>query len=152
MQCAAAATPGIPQETRPTTRLLSRAHSQVMQYLEGKRKRFDLPLDTAGTAFQRRIWDALTDIPYGATTTYADVAHTIAQPQAVRAAASAIARNPLLLVVPCHRVIARSGALAGYRGGLPAKTFLLALERGALVPSLSSQPLPALLRLGTASH
>jgi methylated-DNA-[protein]-cysteine S-methyltransferase len=101
---------------------------QILEYLEGKRSAFDLPLDLRGTDFQRRVWDALLDIPYGQTRSYAEVARSIREPAAVRAVGTANGSNPCSIVVPCHRVVATGGKLGGYGGGLPLKRRLLALE------------------------
>ncbi|MBS1105322.1 MAG: methylated-DNA--[protein]-cysteine S-methyltransferase [Deltaproteobacteria bacterium] len=102
---------------------------QVLEYLEGKRSDFDLPLDLRGTTFQCTVWKALCEIPYGATRSYADVARTVRNPNAVRAVGSANGANPIPLVVPCHRVIASGGKLGGYGGGLDLKRRLLAMEQ-----------------------
>jgi O-6-methylguanine DNA methyltransferase len=107
------------------------AIAQVLEYLAGKRRVFELPLDLRGTPFQRRVWEALLAVPYGDTRTYADVARAIGQAAAVRAVGAANGANPLPLVVPCHRVVASGGHLGGYGGGLPLKQRLLALERAA---------------------
>jgi methylated-DNA-[protein]-cysteine S-methyltransferase len=101
---------------------------QLEQYFAGERREFDLPLQLMGTDFQRRAWEALLTIPFGETRTYADMARQIGQPTAVRAVGAANGRNPLSIVVPCHRVIGSSGALTGFGGGLDAKVRLLALE------------------------
>jgi O-6-methylguanine DNA methyltransferase len=105
------------------------AVAQVCEYLEGKRRVFELALDLRGTAFQRAVWEALLAVPYGETRTYADVARAVARPAAVRAVGAAHGANPVPLVVPCHRVVASGGRLGGYGGGLPLKARLLALER-----------------------
>jgi O-6-methylguanine DNA methyltransferase len=104
---------------------------QVAEYLEGKRERFELPLDLRGTPFQLRVWGELLRIPYGETRSYADVARAIGEPGAPRAVGAANGANPVALVVPCHRVVATHG-LGGYGGGLPLKRQLLALERGRM--------------------
>ena len=106
------------------------AAKQIIQYLEGKRHDFDLPLDPIGTAFQRKVWEALLEIPYGETRSYREIAVRIEKPDAVRAVGTANGANPLSLVVPCHRVIASGGGLGGYGGGLPLKRKLLAMEQG----------------------
>ncbi len=106
------------------------AVGQVLEYLEGKRTDFDLPLDLRGTPFQQAVWDALLAIPYGETRSYGDVAGCVARPRAVRAVGAANGSNPIALVVPCHRVIASDGKLGGYGGGLELKARLLAMERG----------------------
>ena len=98
------------------------------------RERFDLPLAPRGTAFQRRVWAALVAVPYGETATYGDIAAAIDQPTATRAVGAANARNPIPLIIPCHRVVGADGALVGYSGGggVPTKRYLLDLARGAL--------------------
>ncbi|MFD1421589.1 methylated-DNA--[protein]-cysteine S-methyltransferase [Lactiplantibacillus songbeiensis] len=106
------------------------AGQALTAYLNGQAKSFDLPLDqTTGTALQQQVWQALQQLPYGQTCTYSDLAAQLNRPQAVRAIASAVGRNPLLVVVPCHRVLRKDGQLGGYRGGLPMKRRLLALEQ-----------------------
>jgi O-6-methylguanine DNA methyltransferase len=104
---------------------------QVVEYLEGKRSDFDLRLDLRGTPFQRSVWNALLEIPYGVTRSYADVARAVGNPNAVRAVGTANGTNPIPLVVPCHRVIATGGKLGGYGGGLDLKRQLLAMEQSA---------------------
>lgn len=105
---------------------------QLVHYLEGQRTRFELPLDVRGTTFQQSVWKALMSLPYGKTSVYSDLAEAIGKPNAVRAVGAAIGANPLLIVVPCHRVIGKNGALTGYRGGLAAKSWLLQLEKRQL--------------------
>jgi len=102
--------------------------AQIDAYLHGRRERFDLPLDIAPTAFQQRVWDALQRIPYGETRSYTQIAETLGTPRAVRAVASACASNPVALAIPCHRVVQKSGSLAGYRWGLARKAALLDAE------------------------
>jgi methylated-DNA-[protein]-cysteine S-methyltransferase len=108
--------------------VLDSASRQLEEYFAGRRRIFDLPLEFRGTEFQRRAWHALQTIPYGETRTYADMAIQIGQPTAVRAVGAANGRNPISIIVPCHRVIGSSGALTGFGGGLDAKARLLALE------------------------
>ncbi|WP_175938750.1 bifunctional DNA-binding transcriptional regulator/O6-methylguanine-DNA methyltransferase Ada [Caballeronia sp. BCC1704] len=103
--------------------------AQIGAYLHGTRERFDLPLDIGATAFQQRVWDALRQIPYGETRSYTDIAASVGSPGAVRAVASACASNPVALAIPCHRVIGKDGAIAGYRWGLSRKEALLDTER-----------------------
>ncbi len=103
--------------------------TQFDAYFTGRLQRFDLPLAARGTAFQQAVWQALCDIPYGETVSYLDIAQAIGNPKAVRAVGAANGQNPLSIIVPCHRVIGRSGALTGYGGGLPIKRWLLALEQ-----------------------
>ena len=105
------------------------AVSQILEYLAGKRERFELDLDLRGTPFQRAVYAALADIPYGETRSYAEIARRIRRPRAVRAVGAANGANPIPLVVPCHRVIASDGRLGGYGGGLELKARLLAMER-----------------------
>lgn len=102
--------------------------AQVQAYLRGTRQRFDLPLDIAATAFRQRVWDALRRIPYGETRSYSEIAEEVGSPRAVRAVATACASNPVALAIPCHRVVQKGGALAGYRWGLPRKAALLDAE------------------------
>lgn len=99
--------------------------AQIEAYLRGSRQDFDLPLDIAATAFRQRVWDALRRIPYGETRSYSQIAEAVGAPRAVRAVASACATNPVALAIPCHRVVQKGGALAGYRWGLPRKAALL---------------------------
>ncbi|MFM0732793.1 bifunctional DNA-binding transcriptional regulator/O6-methylguanine-DNA methyltransferase Ada [Paraburkholderia sediminicola] len=99
--------------------------AQIDAYLRGTRQDFDLPLDIAATAFRQRVWDALRRIPYGETRSYSQIAEAVGSPRAVRAVASACATNPVALAIPCHRVVQKGGALAGYRWGLPRKAALL---------------------------
>ncbi|MGF6769647.1 AraC family transcriptional regulator of adaptative response/methylated-DNA-[protein]-cysteine methyltransferase [Paraburkholderia sp. GAS199] len=99
--------------------------AQIDAYLRGTRQDFDLPLDIAATAFRQRVWDALRRIPYGETRSYSEIAEAVGSPRAVRAVATACATNPVALAIPCHRVVQKGGALAGYRWGLPRKAALL---------------------------
>lgn len=113
----------------PLRGVMVEAHQQLNAYLAGNRRSFDLPTRFhAGTAFQRSVWQALQAIPYGETTTYAAIANAIGRPSAVRAVGGAIGRNPLGIVVPCHRVIGQDGSITGYTGGMERKRTLLALE------------------------
>jgi methylated-DNA-[protein]-cysteine S-methyltransferase len=110
--------------------LLTKAEAQLQAYFAGELKHFDLPLSPQGTEFQRRVWHAVAAIPYGSRTTYSGLAEAIGRPRACRAVGAANGRNPLPIVVPCHRVVGASGALTGYGGGLDVKRALLALEAG----------------------
>lgn len=101
---------------------------ELIQYLQGKRKCFSGPIDYDGTPFQLAVWKALCEIPYGQTQSYSDIANFIQKPASVRAVGTAIGANPILITVPCHRVIGKNGTLTGYRGGLEMKTKLLQLE------------------------
>jgi len=117
----------------PDHPVLRRAVAQLAEYFAGKRTGFDLPLDLqGGTPFQQSVWDALLRIPRGGTTSYAELARRLGKPQAARAIGAAVGRNPVSIVVPCHRVLGTDGTLTGYAGGLERKTALLQLE-GALM-------------------
>lgn len=113
--------------------LLQRLRAQLDEYFAGARRMFDLPLAPQGTPFQLEVWHALARIPYGATVSYAQLAQSVGRPTAMRAVGAANGRNPLPIVLPCHRVIGSNGALTGFGGGLPTKEYLLRLE-GALQP------------------
>lgn len=115
-------------EQRAST-LTNEAANQLQQYFAGKRRTFDLPLHAEGTAFQHAVWDIVSAIPYGQTLSYRDVATQVGNPKATRAVGLANNRNPLPIIVPCHRVIGANGKPSGYAGGLKVKEFLLALER-----------------------
>ncbi|ASB59519.1 cysteine methyltransferase [Bacillus sp. A053] len=105
--------------------------TEITQYLEGKRKNFTVPFEYVGTPFQLAVWNALCEIPYGQTKSYSEIAHDINKPAAVRAVGAAIGANPVLITVPCHRVIGKNGSLTGYRGGFEMKALLLDLEKRA---------------------
>lgn len=111
--------------------VLVATRAQLDEYFAGRRREFDLPLAPQGTAFQRKVWWELANIPYGRTISYAQLATRIGKPSATRAVGAANGRNPLSILLPCHRVIGADGSLTGYGGGLPIKRFLLKLE-GAL--------------------
>lgn len=102
---------------------------QFAAYFAGSLQQFDLPLAARGTPFQQAVWHALGDIPYGETVSYLEIAQAIGNPKSVRAVGAANGRNPLSIIVPCHRVIGRSGELTGYAGGIPIKRWLLELEQ-----------------------
>ena len=104
------------------------ARKQLTDYFAGKRKTFDLPVRPGGTEFQRRVLDELQRIPYGVTVTYADIAERVGNPKAVRAVGAANGRNPIPIVIPCHRVIGSDGKMTGFGGGIPTKEALLRLE------------------------
>ncbi len=108
----------------------SKAAEQIRAYLEGQLRGFELTVDVVATPFQRAVWQALCEIPYGETTTYSALAERLGRPQAVRAVARACASNPVALVVPCHRVVRTDGQLAGFRWGIACKRSLLELEEG----------------------
>lgn len=115
----------------PAVRVLAHTVAELTQYMAGQRRSFTILCDAVGTPFQKRVWAALREIPYGETRSYADIARRIGRPRAVRAVGTANGRNPFSILVPCHRVIASDGSLGGYAGGLEPKSRLLALERGA---------------------
>lgn len=115
--------------------VLEQACTQLREYFAGARRVFDLPLSPHGTPFQREVWTALAAIPYGDTWSYRDLAARVGRPAAMRAVGAANGRNPLPIVLPCHRVIGADGSLTGFGGGLPTKAFLLRLE-GARAPAL----------------
>ena len=131
------ATPDHPAQGR----ILAQAARQLDEYFAGGRRAFDLPLDLAGTAFQQAVWTALCTIGFGQTASYGELARRIGNPNAVRAVGLANGRNPVSIIVPCHRVIGADGSMTGYGGGLERKVFLLALEK-ATTPERSA-PLPA---------
>ena len=112
--------------------VLARACAQLREYFAGERTTFDLPLRPSGTPFEQRVWDALRRIPYGETTSYGAIAAALGEPGAARAVGRANGRNPIPVIVPCHRVIGADGSLTGFGGGLACKRALLDLERGAL--------------------
>lgn len=119
--------------------ILLEAERQLNEYFSGTRTEFDLPLEPDGSEFQKRVWRALREIPFGQTRSYLDLAKTVGSAKAVRAVGAANSRNPLSIVVPCHRVIGANGSLTGFAGGLGAKAKLLALEaKGSSVFSLVS--------------
>jgi len=138
----------LPRETLPpevdgsqregrSASILKTAVAQIDEYFSGSRKVFDLPLDLRGTPFQKQVWRALLGIPYGARTSYGVIATEIGKPKAVRAVGGAIGRNPLLFVVPCHRVVGKNGALTGFSAGMALKQWLLSHEEALLsTPSL----------------
>ena len=112
------------------TPLLERAEGQIREYFDGQRQEFDLPLTFAGTDFQKKVWHALTEIPYGETVTYGALAERIGCPGGARAVGAANHCNPLPILVPCHRVVGAGGNLTGYAGGVEMKKSLLELEQG----------------------
>jgi methylated-DNA-[protein]-cysteine S-methyltransferase len=108
--------------------IITETEKQLNEYFNKKRTEFNLPLETPGTTFQKDVWDLLNQIPYGTTQTYKDIAHGVLRPKAVRAVGTAIGHNPISIIIPCHRVIASNGGLAGFAGGLDRKKILLDLE------------------------
>ena len=121
------------------TDVLELAAAQLREYFAGKRRTFDLPLAPRGTAFQERVWRALLAIPFGETCSYGDIARAIGRPSASRAVGAANGKNPIAIIIPCHRVIGTSGALVGYGGGLPTKRWLLEHEYTSACPGSSSR-------------
>lgn len=123
---------GSPTQPAATDPVLGRAAVQLGEYFAGERTSFDLPLAPVGTPFEQRVWEELRQIPYGETTSYGELAARIGEPGAARAVGRANGRNPIPVIVPCHRVIGADGSLTGFGGGLECKRALLDLERGAL--------------------
>jgi methylated-DNA-[protein]-cysteine S-methyltransferase len=118
----------------PADPLLARVAAELDEYLAGDRRRFTVPVAPAGTAFQRRVWAELTTLPYGTTVSYAELAARVGVPGGARAVGQANGRNPVPVVVPCHRVVAADGTLGGYSGGTAVKEALLALEGVTVAP------------------
>ena len=118
----------VPSQPEEATPLLLEACRQLREYFAGERKAFALPLAPAGTEFQKKVWAALRDIPWGETRSYGDIARAIGKPTACPAVGMANGRNPLPVFIPCHRVIGTNGSITGYSGGLEKKRFLLRLE------------------------
>lgn len=116
---------GIPQNE---TDVIKRAAVQITEYLSGRRREFDVKVEPEGTDFQKRVWAALRTIPYGHTCSYSHIAHIAGNPKACRAVGMANNRNPVSIIIPCHRVIGKSGALVGYGGGLELKKYFLDME------------------------
>ena len=122
----------VPRIACHETPLLSEGKRQVLEYLAGKRRVFDLPLAPRGTEFSRSVWRALEAIPYGETRSYRDIAQAVGRPRAVRAVGQANHNNPIPIIIPCHRVVGANGSLTGYGGGLDMKKHLLRLEAGVV--------------------
>ena len=120
----------VPQEyIQEETELILNCKIQLEEYFAGNRKQFDLPLAPKGTDFQKRVWKALTDIPYGEKRTYGEIAAAVGNPKAARAVGMANNKNPIGIIVPCHRVVGADGKLVGYAGGMEKKEWLLNLEQ-----------------------
>ncbi|MCB2355571.1 methylated-DNA--[protein]-cysteine S-methyltransferase [Clostridium estertheticum] len=111
------------------TVLLKKANKQLQEYFSGKRKTFDLPLAPSGTDFQQKVWSSLLEIPYGKTNSYKDIAKNVGNINAARAVGMANSKNPIFILIPCHRVIGANGKLVGYAGGLSVKEKLLEIEK-----------------------
>ncbi len=133
MRCLQRALGGIFEEK--STQVLRQTEEQLNEYFAGRRRIFDVPLLAVGTDFQRRVWQALQEIPYGETRSYIQIARQIGNPKGVRAVAQAIGSNRISVIIPCHRVIGSNHSLTGFAGGLEAKRKLLELE-GSFVPRL----------------
>ncbi len=129
----------IPRASPGADRAHDLAATQLREYFAGHRRTFDVPIAPIGTAFQLEVWRALTAIPFGETRSYGELARTLGRPSASRAVGAANGQNPLSIIVPCHRVIAASGALTGYAGGLDAKRWLLGHERALATPAARRQ-------------
>jgi len=121
-------------EATPDPRPFARVEDELCRYFAGRLRRFRAPLDLRGTPFELRVWSALREIPWGETRTYAEIARAIRSPRAFRAVGGANGRNPVAILVPCHRVVATGGGLGGYSAGLHRKRFLLSLEGGETRP------------------
>lgn len=110
-------------------KIVQQTEMQLSEYLRGQRKTFDLPLDLDGTEFQKKVWNQLLQIPYGQTASYKDIAYRLSDPNASRAVGTANGKNPICIIIPCHRVITSNGELGGYSGGLQRKKDLLKIEQ-----------------------
>jgi len=124
-----------PKLEAPSSDVVEKAATQLREYFAGERGSFDLPLSPHGTEFQQRVWERLCAIPYGETWSYQDLAESLGDANAMRAVGAANGKNPIPIVIPCHRVIGKDGSLTGYAGGLEVKRYLLELE-GVLEKSL----------------
>lgn len=111
------------------TELIKKTFAEIEEYLDGKRKTFDIPTNPKGTVFQKKVWEELKKIPYGKTASYGEIAEKIGNPKAQRAVGSANNKNPVPIIIPCHRVIGKNGSLTGYAYGLNVKKTLLDLEK-----------------------
>ena len=116
-------------EDKQITPLLKEAEKQLLEYLSGNRRKFDLKLEAKGTEFQKTVWNTLQEIPYGETRSYKQVAEMLGRPEASRAVGMANSKNPILVLTPCHRIVGSDGKLTGYAGGLEIKKTLLELEK-----------------------
>jgi methylated-DNA-[protein]-cysteine S-methyltransferase len=115
-------------ERKASHPILLKTERQIAEYFAGKRRSFSIPIEMIGTSFQKQVWDALLAIPFGETTTYGELAKRVGRPHAARAVGAASGKNPLSIILPCHRVVGSTGKLTGFAGGLDAKTRLLKLE------------------------
>lgn len=123
----------------PPGSIAQRTAEQLCEYFAGSRQTFDLPLEPRGTEFQRRVWNALCEIPYGETRSYGEIAQRVGNPKASRAVGMANHRNPIPILIPCHRVIGADGSLVGYGGGLGVKRYLLDLEKRVLATQIKGE-------------
>ena len=123
-----------PPSGAPSSAVLRAAARELEEYFAGKRVSFDLPLDPAGTPFQGAVWRALREVPFGETATYGEIARRVGHPAAARAVGAANGRNPISIIIPCHRIIGADGSLTGYGGGLDRKEWLLRHERAHARP------------------
>jgi methylated-DNA-[protein]-cysteine S-methyltransferase len=126
----------VPAGARHDAEAFGEAEAQLEAYFAGELTEFDVPLAPAGSGFQLAVWAALTRIPYGETASYGEIAAEVGRPDAVRAVGSTNGRNPIAVIIPCHRVIGADGTLVGYGGGLPRKRLLLELEAAHAAPRL----------------
>jgi O-6-methylguanine DNA methyltransferase len=115
--------------TKPSSKLLIEAENQINKYFAKKLNEFDLPLFINGTIFQKEVWQNLLEIPYGKTKSYKEIAISINKPTSTRAVGNALSKNPICIIIPCHRIINSSGKIGGYAGGIQQKEFLLNLEK-----------------------
>ena len=118
------------QATEEIDDVLLEAKRQLEEYFAGERREFDVPVDMEGTVFQKKVWRALIEIPYGEVRCYSDIAEAVGSPKAVRAVGMANHVNPIPIIVPCHRVVGKNGSLTGYAGGIEMKEWLLEMEKG----------------------
>ncbi len=134
--------PSLVAESRPDAPLLHLAADQLLEYFDGRRRDFDLPVRLGGTVFQAAVWSQLQRIPFGETRTYGELAAALGRPKASRAVGAANGRNPVSIIVPCHRVIGADGRLSGYAGGQAAKAWLLAHEVTSRDTNVTVSPQP----------
>lgn len=128
--CDHAPKPGADWKNNPKHPVLKQAQAELTEFLKGKRTSFSVPLHFSGTKFQEKVWTQLAKIPFGKTISYSELARRVGAPRAMRAAGSANGKNPLGIIIPCHRVISKDGSLGGYAGRLDRKQHLLDIERG----------------------
>ena len=121
----------------PQNELLKVTKTQLDEYFSGRRKEFDMPLNPQGTEFQQKVWQELWQIPHGTTVSYQEIANRLGDPKCIRAAATANGRNPIAIIIPCHRVIGSHGEMTGYAGGIDRKKALLTLEGAAVMNQMN---------------